>query len=517
IYKVFDPGALSGIERKTLFALIPLGLLTLALWFPYSWVETRIKVLKDRQAHVIEQVIPIVIPLGLISYVLFMNVFGIEQIYKYKLDIGAPGDIDSQAEVYLWDQTGQGRISAAVFENNITYREILLEEPIYISLEPSIEIGSIEDIIVELGFKSETDLDMTTTDGDNYNWEVLYKKEMDNLALVTSFGEIGIYSDQRLNYPDYDNIDDWILNNIPTYSNISLYGYELGDNLLINKDVDYKNEITQINETIRGDVTFLVYLKDNLNLTLGKQDLNWYDGSDEYLVELLDMEDNIIFSDSISDDGITDSSNQSKQPQYKAFSADIPEEGLYTLKLTNLKGDQYTDSTITLVSINTNKIITTGTILPLSPCSLFFNLLEATTLNLYIWHTSAQQTVSITGTRNININLGESQLGRSIPINLPPGEYQLAVKGDINLSGTNFTFTEDSHFYPYNYNISDQDPSWMITDSFFVSKEDGWSTIKKTFNSSDIVTDGNNLVFALRKIGEGTVLIDSFDVTLKRK
>lgn len=41
IYKHFNPFILPGLERRTLFVLIPLGLLTLALWFPYSWAKSK--------------------------------------------------------------------------------------------------------------------------------------------------------------------------------------------------------------------------------------------------------------------------------------------------------------------------------------------------------------------------------------------------------------------------------------------------------------------------------------------
>jgi len=43
IYKQFNPFTLPDVERRTLFALIPLGLLALALWFPYSWAASRMK------------------------------------------------------------------------------------------------------------------------------------------------------------------------------------------------------------------------------------------------------------------------------------------------------------------------------------------------------------------------------------------------------------------------------------------------------------------------------------------
>lgn len=48
IYKHFNPFALPGIERRTLFVLVSLGLLTLALYFPYSWAASKLKSLRVR-------------------------------------------------------------------------------------------------------------------------------------------------------------------------------------------------------------------------------------------------------------------------------------------------------------------------------------------------------------------------------------------------------------------------------------------------------------------------------------
>jgi len=49
IYKHFNPFTLPlGIERRTLFVLIPLGLLNLTLYFPYNWAATRLKSLSVR-------------------------------------------------------------------------------------------------------------------------------------------------------------------------------------------------------------------------------------------------------------------------------------------------------------------------------------------------------------------------------------------------------------------------------------------------------------------------------------
>jgi len=279
------------------------------------------------------------------------------------------------------------------------------------------------------------------------------------------------------------------------------------------KDIGHKkNEVTEIDETFRGNIRFVIYLKDTLNLTLGKQDLNYYSGSDEYLIELYDVGNRLVFKDKLSDDGITINSKEKTDPRFETFSVHNLEEGLYSLRLTNLKGDnEHPDSTITYIKINTNKIVSTRQIHILTPCTLSFELSENTVLKFYVWHREALQTIVIEGTTNRIINLDESSFKKQIPVELPPGKYSLSVKGDLYVSGTNFAFTKNSWFQPYKYT-----PYVTVSSHRYLGEGD-WLLARKIFHSSDIMLYEGKFIFRLQKRGGEAALIHSFKVTLTRR
>lgn len=268
---------------------------------------------------------------------------------------------------------------------------------------------------------------------------------------------------------------------------------------------------SEINATFRGDVDLIVYLKDTLRMAVSKQDLNWYMGRDEYLVELYDVEDNLIFTDKLLDDGIINDSKDQISPQIKEVSIDNLEEGLYLLKFINIAGEnRFFDSTISRIRINTGNIVTDGRIHILNPSTLFFNLNKNTILQFKVWHKEALHPVTIMGTVNKTINLDETLLNKEVLIELPPGEYILSMEGDLYLSGTNFAFSSDQYFQPYRYT-----PFVSVGSEKFVVN-DGWSVIKESFHNSEIESYENDYIFRLQKIGEKPALLSSIKITLRK-
>ena len=296
-----------------------------------------------------------------------------------------------------------------------------------------------------------------------------------------------------------------------------MYDYEIDPEILMNRFVTYENEYTEINQSFRGTHSFLVYLNDSLNLTLGKQDLNSYNGSDEYSVELYDINSNLLFNDTIPDDGIINRSSRKMPPRFKSFYKGGIREGIYELRLVNIKGEnEAADSTLTSLQINTDKIITQGTILPLNPAKLFFNLNQNTTLKFNAWHDNAEQNISISGGMDKEIVINKSLLGKWVPVELPEGSYNMDIKGDLFISGANFAFTNDSIFHQDRYVLNKENSEWIITSNYQVETDDNdWITAKKVFKGSDLeLLDDKTMVFGLRKIGENEVTLDEYKITL---
>ncbi|MBU0467124.1 MAG: hypothetical protein KKD94_04005, partial [Nanoarchaeota archaeon] len=68
---------------------------------------------------------------------------------------------------------------------------------------------------------------------------------------------------------------------------------------------DYSKEETVIDLSLRGGHVFYVYAEDYLDIEFKKQDLNWYEGSDELRIVLYDLQGRVMEFTEIQDDGET--------------------------------------------------------------------------------------------------------------------------------------------------------------------------------------------------------------------
>jgi hypothetical protein len=452
-------------------------------------------------------------PVLILLYVLYLIAFNIPVIYH--IDIGSKGDTDSGNDAYIRDLTAQGRISQRMSIEDDTFR-IMTGSPVYFYITPTNTLSNHTNITVELKFRGDSDLDIGVYR--DYAWNPLYVRNLDNYTPVRQFGDIVIYAKEDSgNYTDHDTINEWISGNIPGNSSIGLYDYEVDPSILINRNLTYENAFTDIDQTFRGTHSFLVYLNDSLNLTLGKQDLNWYNGSDEFSVELYDADGSLIYNDTFPDDGIIDNSSKTMPPEFKTFFSGGIREGIYELRLVNIIGEnKAADSTITSLQINTDKIITKGDILPLNSGKLFFDLKQNTILKFYAWHGNAVQNITIQGGTNKDVLINKSLLGTRITVELPEGSYNMSIKGNLYLSGANFAFTEGSLFQPYNYVINNENNQWVIISNYQVEKDkNDWITAKKSFKNSDLeLYNDKTIVFGLRNNTDSEVMLNEFKVTL---
>lgn|GEM_PF-3524562 len=453
------------------------------------------------------------IPAFILVYIFYLIAFNVPVIYM--IDIGSKGDTDPGSDAYIRDLTAQGRISESMSLEDDNFR-IMKGSPVYFYITPTNSISNHTNVTVELKFRGDSDLDIGVYK--DYAWKPLYIKNLENFTPVKQFGDVVIYTkDNSRNYTDYNTINEWISGNIPRDSTIGLYDYEVDPSILINRNLTYANAITEINQTFRGTHSFLIYINNSLNLTIFKQDLNSYEGEDVYSVELYDMEGNLIFEDIVEDDGIIDNSSRIMPPQFKAFFRDGIIEGVYELRLVNIKGENKdADSTIKRIQINTDKIVTKGDILPLNPGTLFFEIKRNTTLKFNAWHTNAVQNISIHGGLDKEIVINKSLLGKIVSDELPKGRYNMDIKGDLYISGTNFAFTERSLFQTYKYMINNENNEWIIISNYEVEKHsDGWVTTRKIFKGSDLKLYNNEtIVFGLRNKKDSEVMLNEFKVTL---
>ena len=453
------------------------------------------------------KIVAVGVPLVILLYFFYLVAFNVPQVYA--IDIGTEGDVDPGEGAYLQDVTAKGRLSARMSIEDDTFRN-MTGTPMYFYVAPKNGISNDTRIMAQLRFKGDPDMDISVYKA--YAWKPLYIKSLENYSLVRRFGDAVIYSrDNQSNYTDVDNMNDWISINIPKYSSIKLF--DLSPEIFVNSDLKYNNTILEINQTFRGSHSFLIYIKDSLDLTLGKQDLNWYNGSDEYSVELHNLDGSLLFNGTMQEDGIMNDSKQ-KSSQSMTFFQDGIDEGLYELRLVNLKGgNKAADSTITNIRINTDKLVTMGTIFLLDPGTLYFELKCSTKIKI---NAKSAQNISIRGALEKDVAIDKKLLNTWIPVELPEGSYTMSIKGNIFVSGAYFAFTNGSFFQPYDYEINNESSDWAMILDYQVEKDkEGWITARKMFKGSDLeLLNNRSMVFGLKKKGENEVALGEFKIAL---
>ncbi|MCX9084683.1 MAG: hypothetical protein OIN87_07810 [Candidatus Methanoperedens sp.] len=437
----------------------------------------------------------------------FFYIFIFDVPHAYIIDIGAKEDIDTNNIAYIQDLTTEGKLSLRMSNEGNTFRN-MTGSPVYFNFTPEKEILNETDIIAELKFRGDSDLDIGVFR--NYLWKPLYIKSFDAYTLARQFDDTAIYSmNEQIDYKDVDNLNEWILNNIPQYSSIRLYG--ISPSKFVNRNITYENADIEINQTFPGTNSFFIYINKDLNLTLQKQDLNVYNGEDIYSIELYDLDANLLFKDTFPDDGITDNSKKISS-QVKRFSIESITEGLYELRLVNRKDDSNDDdSIITGLRLNTIRLITKGTTHILAPGTLYFELKHKKEISI---KAGKEQTISIRGNDNKDVVIDKKLLDKWIQVKLEPGNYLVSVKGDVSISGANFAFAKDSLFQPFDYEINNESGDWIILSNYQVKKDqNGWVRARKIFKGSEFeLLDNKTIVFGLAKNGNNEVAIDDFTI-----
>lgn len=117
--------------------------------------------------------IPVLIPLIIIGYVVYMNWLPLGYEKSYFLDVGGKKDIDKNEKVYLRDLTAEGRLSERMFNGNINYREIK-KSPIYVYFKPDIIIKNDTKVVFQANIKSSMAINITSTDYMAHMWKDFY-------------------------------------------------------------------------------------------------------------------------------------------------------------------------------------------------------------------------------------------------------------------------------------------------------------------------------------------------------
>ena len=249
---------------------------------------------------------------------------------------------------------------------------------------------------------------------------------------------------------------------------------------------DYKQEETLINTSFRDNLNLAVYTKGNLIVSGVKQDLNQYIGPDEYNLTITNSAGELIHTQMFSDDGVNTKGNAGKDQPFSVAVPNLP-EGVYYVSFTKDTFNDYADSTIKNIKINSNKILIIGSFLPWEPIQFHTETSQPRQIGFYHWLADNTQRVIISGTHSKTVNLNDNRLGIRLEENLTAGSYDFSM--------------EKGKVWVYSGIVSPTKENWFTLPP---------SSEKEKFNSHDILIIGKDTLH------EGNYLIYKQKITIAK-
>lgn len=455
----------------------------------------------------------LLIPLILFSYLLIMNIQS-SQIEEadgsYFIDVGSRNDM--QRDVKL---TGpEDRISQPLkdtFEDEkINFRNFTNRFVYFQLKEPEIRNASIAK--VQIRFKDDLPKGSAFKVGAhsapqwNYKWNLLYDPFQRQLEgeydTIYSDSNISIYS-LNDNSSEFSNITDFLAkletdNTLAIQPSISFFPgtEELTENSGTN---------TTMNTTLRGKHTFLTYVYDNdLSIDIEKQDLNWYNGTDNLSIKIMSGEGKTVASAMIPDDGdVTDHRGMGDTQKYHAEVSGL-NTGTYKIII-----DANDDTLIKKLQASSDKLIAENNVFTYTPTQLFTSTDKDQSVNLMTLHKEGLQKIEVNNdNRTYNITIDQIAVTQSAKINSSAGVEKITIpSGDLHIgSNMYFSFTEDSYFDPMKCSVVslNTDFDWLkenhvdyvMMKNQTVKSENGWVIAETEWKIKDLYIRNNVLDFS---------------------
>ncbi len=246
------------------------------------------------------------------------------------------------------------------------------------------------------------------------------------------------------NLSDGENVMDYIYQNFP---NENVYSFsELEGTPIVQ---GYKQNTTLINTTFRDNLKLAVYVEDELDVRLTKQDLNWYIGKDECNVTVSDFSGNVYFSRTYEDDGDAKDSSKTGKEQPFIIRLNNLSRNIYFITFTRDSYNQAADFSIKDIKINSNKVLIIGRFLPLTEFDFFVRSDYPWKIGLNYWHSGKDQKIPLKGTENITIDLDKNWMNKKYEEEIARGDYAISLpKGDLWVYTDFVAINEGSWFYP---------------------------------------------------------------------
>ncbi len=473
------------------------------------------------------------IPVVVILYLLYMNFAPVlfDSKMDFSLDVGSAKEGLAKGIAPL---SPSSRVGNKMLNESISYRE-LLHPLVYSSMTVPSNTGKIS---VSVRFKDnfpENSSGFYIGAQDKEDWHYLWKPAY---LLSFDFGEPCLTENSTKLYCLRN--ESTVPTNLTSFISNPPADSVIATNLVLEqkpiKIENYSPGELAINTTLRGNHAFYVYASGYIQLTVSKQDINWYENEDNLTISVYDLNNTLIATGTIPDDGITNNSRKQANVQNLTIFTPNIEEGVYRIELIN-NGDMI----IKQITINQNKFVADKNVFladnglysnsSSNPSTLYFKNKRESTVYLSTYHSQGFQNISI---NRAAVNLNETQTKFNLTIS--PGDgfsYIYSPKNDIMISSVNyFSFTRDSYFEPFEYGVIGIDDAnfvkanadYILTDYTPPVEDNGWLIGTAEFDAKDLYIKDNKLSIILnaKHLGSDvysnyTIPVDWVNVSIDRK
>lgn len=334
----------------------------------------------------------------------------------------------------------------------------------------------------------------------------------------------------------YVSVDDFI-NNPPLDSIIGTFEHETNiGNLSQYRIPTYNPQLqeTIIDTPLRGKHTIYAYLeKEKFNMTIIKQDLNWYEDTDVAKIKIYKDED-LVYQVTIEDDGIQDSSKKILPAQEITINNpgnELPENGVYKIVI-----DANGDTIIKKIKTNLHKIVFANSIFPVTNKDVYPGVAATTsattvytnalTLSATTYHDQGKQNILV-GNQVLGVNTLHSASYLAPKENI---SEVIIPQNDVVLNGFlgYFAFERDQFFLPTKYHIlpitkaEDVELVDYILTDYLPSRTEGeWQVNEQTFDlRTAYIKDGKlSWIIKAPKLKErgGEIIIKDIQITFHKR
>jgi hypothetical protein len=418
--------------------------------------------------------------LAAIGFVIWGNIKESKSQKNFQIDVGSLNDVDSKSNFYIEESDS---LNDRVKYGSTTYREVG-EKSINLKFKPIGNITENSQAIIQLN--------VLNGDSDVYLNQELIFPGTKNYELIKEFEDSYLYKKKNLsNTQDFTNNSaiDFIIKN---YYGASLYSFKLLDREYLNIQ-DYTKEETKINSTFRSNLRLAIYAENDIYLKFLKQDINAYSGEDKYILRITALNGTTVYDQILEDDGdILNDGLTFKPKEYNIAIENL--KGVYYIDFKNFKLDAEADSTISNITLNTNKIVIEGDFLSLNPIKLYSNNQFQKNISFYYWREGTEQNIEVIQNGvNQTVKLQEEYKGKRYNYQINPGEIEINIpKGYVWLFNK-FSFSlNKKNWFEVPIVIQDNldDPDFLILDKRKIKVEKNGISLFSIIN----ITNSDNTI-----------------------